>query len=76
MHKFAVAFPEADKVGAFYNQLDPAAYEEMIRRINCTEPFKIVEAVSEGVSETSMGCLSLSKDSRIFDVGAGTGCLG
>ena len=44
--------------------------------INSTEHFKITEAVAEAASEDGFGYLNLSKDAKIFDVGAGTGILG
>lgn len=77
MQKFAEAHPNQENVGEYYNDISHDAYDKFIQDINFTDPFKIAEAISKAESaETPFGLLNLPRDSKVFDVGQGTGLLG
>ena len=74
VNQFTHHYPENDKVGEFYNQLTPQAYDEWSNYINFNcEPFRIVDEVVRLTRDTASGGRSTL---RVLDVGAGTGILG
>ena len=57
----------ADKIGSFYDSMDPEVYDEMVRMINATESDHILTKIIER---------DLGPASEIYDVGCGTGLMG
>ena len=83
MQMFLESHPDQSNAGSFYSQMQGEAYDEFNVRINFTDPYKIVEAISqpapaEGTSEaeTSYGYLNIDRSVAVFDIGQGTGILG
>ena len=50
-----------EKIGSFYNSMDPEAYDEMVRMVNCTESDHILAKILEQPG--------LDASSEIYDVG-------
>ena len=74
--RFAAAHPNQENIDTFYNNCDPAAYEEMLVRVNFTEPYKITAAICDKASDDGFGLLNLDRASKVYDVGAGSGLVG
>lgn len=53
------------------------AYDQFNASINFTDPYRIAEAISKVESEQdAYGYLNLPRDSKMFDIGQGTGIMG
>ena len=73
VQQFSENYPTADNVGHFYNNLSPEGYEEHNFRVNYNETYYIIDEVVRLASLPKSG---VTKQSEIFDVGAGTGLVG
>ena len=77
MKKFAESHPDPQNVGSYYDDISTDVYDQFIIDINFCDPSKIAEAISKAASaETPFGHLNLARDSKVFDVGQGTGLMG
>lgn len=62
-------FPDATKMGDYYDQIDPGMYDDFIVKINfVVEPNAIAKMLIEE--------LAPPKETKILDVGCGTGLMG
>lgn len=79
---FADGHPTCPDVGAFYDKMSGAAYDDMTAKVKFIDPYRIAEVVAKAGKDDDeqggsvFGLLNAKRDSRIFDVGQGTGILG
>lgn len=71
--QFRENYPTAETVGTFYNTMTPEGYEEQTRRVNFNETFYIIDEVVRLANLSDSG---ITRESDIFDAGAGTGTVG
>ena len=77
MGKWIKANPTQETIKEYYNDMKGDAYDQFNASINFTDPYRIADAISKVESEEEQyGYLNLARDSKIFDIGQGTGVLG
>ena len=53
MELFSEAHPNQENAGAYYDGIDGATYDAFIKKINFTDPYKLVEAISKPLPQTA-----------------------